>query len=77
MNEHAQAVKDDQLSVPKHVMHAFTLLNLPLEATAEQIQQAFRARVKGAFDGQGGYNEDMDRLVQAKEHALAFRQRSF
>jgi hypothetical protein len=54
---------------------AFELLGLPLEATVEQILQAFRARVKAASDGKGGYQGDMDKLVQAKELALDFRHR--
>jgi hypothetical protein len=34
------------------------------------ILQAFRDRVKRASDGKGGYTEDMDLLVKAKEKAL-------
>jgi hypothetical protein len=34
------------------------------------IMQAFRERVRHASDGKGGYKEDMDLLVQAKEKAL-------
>ncbi|SRR5579875_1285588 len=48
------------------------ILGIPASATPELIKAAFRAKVKAASDGKGGYREDMDRLVQAKEQALAF-----
>jgi hypothetical protein len=66
-----------QAGAAERFLQAFEVLGLPLEATVEQILQAFRARVKEASDGQGGYRGDMDRLVQAKELALDFRQRSY
>ena len=51
----------------------FTLLGLSSPtATPEQIKAAFRARVKAASDGRGGFHGDMDKLVQAKEQALQF-----
>ena len=76
-NKRKQTPTAHQLRVPDRFLHAFELLGLPLEATVEQISQAFRKRVKEASDGKGGYSGDMDRLVQAKELALNFRQRGF
>lgn len=49
----------------------FTLLGISSLATASQIKQAFRNKVKAMADGKGGYRGDMDKLVQAKEQALA------
>lgn len=72
--EHNQTAPFDQPGVPVHIQHAFILLNLKLDATIEQIRQAFRECVKGAADGKGGYSIDMDELVQAKELALAFQE---
>jgi tRNA C32,U32 (ribose-2'-O)-methylase TrmJ len=69
-----QTASFNQPGVPSHIQHAFTLLDLNLDATTEQIRQAFRERVKRAADGKGGYRTDMDKLVQAKELALAFQQ---
>jgi hypothetical protein len=63
----------NQSGISDRFRQAFELLGLPMEATVEQIWQAFRARVREASDGKGGYREDMDRVVQAKELALDFR----
>jgi hypothetical protein len=68
-----QTAPSDQSGVPIHIQRAFALLNLALDATTEQIRQAFRERVKRAANGKGGYSGDMDELVQAKELALAFQ----
>jgi hypothetical protein len=76
-DERGQTSTANQLRVSDHFLHAFELLGLPLEATVEQILQTFRTRVKEASDGKGGYRGDMDRLVQAKELALDFRQQDF
>lgn len=48
----------------------FTILGIPPNATPDQIKNAFRAKVKAAHDGKGGFTGDMDKLVQAKEEAL-------
>ena len=58
------------------LQQAFALLGLPMNASSAQIGRAFRRCVKAASDGKGGYHEDMGRLVQAKELALAFCQRA-
>ena len=76
-DEREQTSTENRHWVSDRFSHAFELLGLPLEATVEQIWQAFRMRVKEASDGKGGYREDMDKLVQAKELALDFRQQSF
>jgi hypothetical protein len=46
------------------------LLGISAIENREQIMKAFRDRVKAMADGKGGYNGDMDLLVQAKERAL-------
>lgn len=46
------------------------LLGISAIENREQIMKAFRNRVKEMADGKGGYNGDMDLLVQAKERAL-------
>ena len=56
---------------PSSKLYSLALLGLPHNATREQIKEAFRQKVKEASDGQGGYSVDMDKLVQAKEQALA------
>jgi hypothetical protein len=76
-NRREQPATAHRLAVSDRFLHAFELLGLPLEATAEQIMRAFRTRVKEASDSKGGYKEDMDRLVHAKELALDLRQRLF
>jgi hypothetical protein len=48
----------------------FSVLGVPSTATVTQIKAAFRAKVKAASDGKGGFHGDMDKLVQAKEQAL-------
>jgi hypothetical protein len=53
-------------------LNCFTLLDLPMTATPEQIKAAFRAKVKQSADGKGGYKGDMDTLVNAKEVALKY-----
>lgn len=50
----------------------FEPLGLTPSATENEIKTAFRNKVKALSDGQGGYNGDMDALVQAKEKALAY-----
>lgn len=54
----------------------FNTLGLTSSATETEIKQAFRDRVREMADGQGGYNGDMDKLVQAKEKALAHVRRT-
>jgi len=49
----------------------FTVLGIPTHATPEQIKKAFRDKVRAFSDGKGGYVGDMDKLVTAKEQALA------
>jgi hypothetical protein len=48
----------------------FQILGVSSTASASQIMAAFRAKVKAASDGKGGFTGDMDKLVQAKEQAL-------
>ena len=50
----------------------FGSLGLTSNATETDIRTAFRNKAKALSDGKGGYNGDMDRLVQAKEKALAY-----
>lgn len=50
----------------------WAILGIPTSATPDEIKTAFRLKVKAASDGHGGYRGDMDKLVQAKEQALAF-----
>lgn len=50
---------------------ALKFLGLSEGATVDEIKSAFRAKVKAAADGHGGYKGDMDVLTQAKEKALA------
>jgi len=50
----------------------FASLGLTSNATETDIRTAFRNKVKALSDGKGGYNGDMDQLVQAKEKALAY-----
>lgn len=52
-------------------LDCYSILGISSGATAEQIKSAFRAKVKAAADGNGGYRGDMHQLVQAKEQALA------
>jgi transcriptional regulator with XRE-family HTH domain len=49
----------------------FSFLGLTSSATEAEIKHAFRDKVREMADGKGGYNGDMDKLVQAKEKALA------
>lgn len=49
---------------------ALAYLKLPSSADRYAIIKAFRNRVKASADGHGGYKEDMDLLVKAKEKAL-------
>lgn len=48
----------------------FAILGIPPNATVEQIKAAFRSKVKASHE-QGHFTGDMDKLVQAKEKALA------
>jgi transcriptional regulator with XRE-family HTH domain len=50
---------------------ALQAFGLPATATREDVMCAFREKVKAMSDGKGGYTGDMDKLVQAKEQALA------
>lgn len=52
----------------------FEPFGLTSNATEADIKRAFREKVKAMADGNGGYNGDMDKLVQAKEKAIAFVQ---
>jgi hypothetical protein len=56
---------------PSYALDCYSVLGISSSATATQIKQAFRAKVKAASDGNGGYRGDMHKLVQAKEQALA------
>ncbi len=49
---------------------ALAFLGLTGTASDAMILTTFRMRVKHAADGRGGYREDMDNLVKAKEKAL-------
>lgn len=49
----------------------WAILGIPTSATPGEIKTAFRNKVKAASDGHGGFRGDMDKLVQAKEQALA------
>lgn len=49
---------------------ALEYLGVGFDATREDVVQAFRAKVKAAFDGKGGFAGDMDLLTKAKERAL-------
>ncbi len=59
-------------SISSAVREAFKVLGLAPGATAQDIKKAFRAKVKVAHDGNGGYKGDMDELVKAKETALEY-----
>ena len=63
--------RSSAFSTPSSQLDSLALLGLSHNATHTQIKEAFRQKVKDASDGQGGYNVDMDKLVQAKEQALA------
>lgn len=49
---------------------ALEYLGLGFNATREDVVQAFRAKVKAASDGKGGFAGDMDLLTKAKKRAL-------
>lgn len=59
-------------SLPRHVQDAYKTLGLAGSPSAEQVREAFRAKVKAAADGKGGYRGDMDKLRKAKEAALQY-----
>jgi transcriptional regulator with XRE-family HTH domain len=48
----------------------FARLGVSANASEAEIMKAFRDKVKLASDGKGGYQGDMDKLVQDKEQAL-------
>jgi len=52
------------------VSSCYALLGISQDATEAQIKQAFRDKVKAAHSD-GDFTGDMDKLVQAKEQALA------
>lgn len=53
------------------LQQALQLLGISSIESVEQVKQAFRSRVHAMTDGKGGYNCDMDALVNAKEYAIA------
>ncbi len=59
-------------SISSAVQEAFKVLDLQPGATIQDIKKGFRAKVKTAHDGNGGYKGDMDELVKAKEVALEY-----
>lgn len=54
----------------------FTILGVASTASPMQIKTAFRNKVKMMADGKGSYNGDMDKLVTAKEQALAHAEKA-
>lgn len=55
---------------PLETLAVFKPLGLTANATEQDVKRAFRDRVKALADGKGGYQGDMDALVQVKEAAL-------
>ena len=53
-------------------MASFDALDLPITATREQVEKAFRAKAKAAHPDTGGAIEAFQRLNKAKESALRF-----
>jgi hypothetical protein len=64
------AMKLAQRAVLSSKYAALLHLGLSVSANQAEVLNAFRARVKAMADGKGGYNGDMDFLVQVKEKAL-------
>lgn len=61
-------------STQTHPIDCFSILGISSNASAEQIKDAFRQKVKASSDGKGGYIGDMHKLVLAKEKALNYAQ---
>jgi hypothetical protein len=70
-HQERDALKMAQRAVLSSKYTAITYLGLPLMTTdREAVLTAFRNKVREMADGKGGYNGDMDFLVQVKEKAL-------
>lgn len=71
VHQREQQSKQQTQQRQSSALDCYSILGISSGATVAQIKEAFRAKVKAASDGKGGYRGDMHKLVMAKEQALA------